>query len=54
MSTKGQERRGILLEILMTYVNIPTFNIKLQSTLISMENNWLALNTGKIGHEHKH
>ena len=38
----------------MTYVNISIVNIKLQSTIISRENNWLALNTGKIGHEHKH
>ena len=38
----------------MTYMNIPIFSIKLQSTLISRENNWLALNTGKIGYEHKH
>ena len=38
----------------MTYVNIPLFNIKSYSTLVSRANNWLALNTGKIGHEHKH
>ena len=50
----GEREGKVLLEILMTYVHIPIFDIKLKSTLISSENNWLALNTGKIGHEHKH